>query len=443
MRRVLMLARHFPPIGGAGVHRTLGLVRHLPSFGYQPIVVTGPASRRDRWEPRDEDLLARIPGDVAVHRLNGPEPAGSSSRVARLLRAPAPWVRWWVMESARLARDVGHDVDLVYASCLPYETAFAAARVAQTLGCPWVADLEDSWALDEMRPAYSRAHRALDIRQMRRALATAAAIVMSAPEAAERLRAALPELAERTVVTGIPIGFERADFSAGAVADADRMFRIVHTGSLHTALGQRLRRTRTRRRVLGGTAPGLDILTRSTVFIVEAIAADPVLAGSVELHLAGELTAEDEAAVDGHAFVRTRGVLAHGEAVALMRSADLLFLPMHDLPAGTRAGLIPYKTYEYFAAGRPILAAVPDGDVRDMLAPRENASVVRPSDVHGLTAAVHFWRAAAAAVPGGRVPDAAPPDDYDRSRCVARIAEVLDDAAGPLRTARRTSRSAR
>jgi glycosyltransferase involved in cell wall biosynthesis len=332
---------------------------------------------------------------------------------------------------------------VVYASCLPYETAFAAARVAQTLGCPWVADLEDAWALDEMRPAYSRVHRALDIRQMRRALATAAAVVMSAPEAAERLRAALPELAERIVVTGIPIGFERADFRAGAVADADGTFRIVHTGSLHTALGQRLRRTRTRRRVLGGTARGLDILTRSPVFLVEAIAADPALAGSVELHLAGELTAEDEAAVDGHAFIRARGVLAHSEAVTLMRSADLLFLPMHDLPAGVRAGLIPYKTYEYLAAGRPILAAVPDGDVRDMLVPRENASVVRPSDVHGLTAALRLWKAAAAAAPGGRVPDAQPPDNYDRAHCVARIAAVLDDAAGRLTTARRTSRSAR
>ena len=66
-----------------------------------------------------------------------------------------------------------------------------------------------------------------------------------------------------------------------------------------------------------------------------------------------------------------------------MRSADLLFLPMHDLPEGTRAGLIPYKTYEYLGARRPILAAVPDGDVRDMLAPLERVWLVRPADVDG------------------------------------------------------------
>jgi len=228
-----------------------------------------------------------------------------------------------------------------------------------------------------------------------------------------------------------------ADFADVAAPPAGAAFRIVHTGSLHTALGQSLRASRTRRRLLGGTAPGLDILPRSPVFLVEAIAADPELAGAVELHLAGELTAADERAVAGHPFVRPRGVLTHRAAIALMRSADLLFLPMHDLPAGQRAGLIPYKTYEYLAAGRPILAAVPDGDVRDMLAGLEHVSLVRPADVGGMAAAVRRRRAA------GRAADAQPPAVYDRGRSVARIAAVLDAVVAPIRTAPRTSRSVR
>ena len=61
-----------------------------------------------------------------------------------------------------------------------------------------------------------------------------------------------------------------------------------------------------------------------------------------------------------------------------MRSADLLFLPMHDLPPGRRAGLVPYKTYEYLAAERPILAAVPDGDARDILSRVSHATLCRP-----------------------------------------------------------------
>jgi hypothetical protein len=102
-----------------------------------------------------------------------------------------------------------------------------------------------------------------------------------------------------------------------------------------------------------------------------------------------------------------------------MRSADLLFLPMQDLPDGTRAGLIPYKTFEYLGARRPILAAVPDGDVRDMLVPLEGARVVRPADVPAMAEAL---RAAIARGPGAAHE---PPPSLERGECVARIAEVL------------------
>jgi glycosyltransferase involved in cell wall biosynthesis len=331
---------------------------------------------------------------------------------------------------------------VVIASCLPYETAFAGERVARALGCPWVADLEDAWALDETRLSPSAIHRNLAVRTMRRALSSAAAIVMSSPEAANLVRQAMPDLERRIVVTGIPIGFEPDDFRALDPSPADGIFRVVHTGSLHTDDGRQLRRTRIRRRLLGGTPRGLDLLTRSHVYVAEAIAtamrADPSLEGRLELHLAGALTDADLAATEGFGFVKVRGQLAHRDSVALMRSADLLFLPMHDLPRGSRAGLIPYKTYEYLAAGRPILAAVPDGDVRDMLDPLPQATLVRPADTQSMAVALRDRVAAASAAPGGREPETPLPMTYARSRSVARIAAVLDEVLehrGSLRVA--------
>ena len=433
MPRVLMLARHFPPIGGAGVHRTVGSVRHLPAHGYEPVVITGPApldEQQNRWEPRDPGLLGNLPADAEIHRIPGPEPAGRQTRLRKILDMPAPWVGHWLAESVELGIAVGREADVVLASCLPYDTAYAGARVAAGLGRPWVADLEDPWALDEMRIPLSAPHRTLDLRRMRRALATASAIVMAAPEAAERVRREMPELASRIVVEGIPIGYEPTDFPADPVAGDPVTYRIVHTGSMHTDLGQHLRSSY-RHRVLGGVVPGLDVLTRSHVFLIEAIAAltaaAPTLAGRIELHLAGDLTPADRAVADGHGFVRTHGLLSHRESVALMRSADLLFLPMHDLPQGVRAGLIPYKTFEYLAARRPILAAVPDGDVRDMLEPLPHTSVVRPADV---AAMVDVLRRRIAT---GREPDTAPPAEYERRHCVGRIAGVLDSVVGAVR----------
>ena len=418
-----MLARHFPPIGGAGVHRTVGSVRHLPDHGHHPVVVTGAAEHRDRWEPRDEELLASIPESVPVHRIE-PGPTTGGSRLRRLAGFQAPWLQWWVGESSRLGVQVGAGADLIYASCVPYDTAFAGARVARELNRPWIADLEDPWAFDEMLLFPSALHRAREHRRMRQALATASAVIMAAPEAAARVAAGMPELARRIVVTSIPIGYEPADFKVPAERPDDGIFRIVHTGSMHTDLGVHLERSRARRRVLGGTVAGLNVMTRSHVFLLQALenvlARDPGLRGRVEVHLAGGLTAEDRAVAERHDFVRDRGLLAHGETVALMRSADLLFLPMHELPRGQRVGLVPYKTYEYLGAGRPILAAVPDGDVRDMLGPLPQASLVWPSDVDGMAEALR------ARIDAGREPDYDPPAEYERARCVARIAEVVN-----------------
>ena len=201
MPRVLLLARHFPPIGGAGVHRTLGSVRHLPEHGYELVVVTGPASHRDRWSPHDAELLNRVPEGTEVHRVEGPEPTprtGLAARLEGLSRLPAPWIRWWIEQSVRLGREVGAGADLVLASCLPYETALAGARLAAELGTPWVADLEDPWALDEMWAFPDRrAPRVSSSAGCARALSSASAVVMAAPEAAVRLRRAMPELARR------------------------------------------------------------------------------------------------------------------------------------------------------------------------------------------------------------------------------------------------------
>ncbi len=432
--RVLLIARHFPPLGGAGVHRSVGSARHLASFGYSPVVVTGPGSPRDRWDAHDVELLNRIPQDVEIHRVDGIEPparSGVAARLDRIRPGPPDWVRWWIDESTALGKRVGSDVDVVLTSCAPYETAWAGARVARHLGTPWVADLEDPWALDEMLVYPTRFHRALALSEMRRSLATASAIVMAAPEAAARVRREMPELAER--VHSIPIGFEPDDFTAPPAATDAGVFRIVHTGSMHTDFGLHLRRSRWRRRLLGGMTPGFDVLPRSHVFLVEAIASlieeNPTLRGAVELHLAGSLTDADRAISSPHEFVRFRGLLPHSECVALMRSADLLFLPMHDLPEGSRAGLIPYKTFEYLAARRPILAAVPEGDVRDLLGSFGDVSLVGPTDANGMAAAIrHRMGRVAEATPQSQVSDELRP--LERRASVARIAAVLDQVLG-------------
>lgn len=432
-RRVLVLARQFPPIGGAGAQRSVGTVRYLRDFGYEPIVVTGPAQHVDRFNPHDRSMLGRIPADIEVHRVVGPEPAGRTgwrARADRWLQRPAPWTTWWVERAVELGLRVGQGAELVFASCNPYETALAGGRLSEALGVPWVADLEDPWALDEMRVHPSWLHHRRDLARMRGALDSAAALIMCAGEAAERMRAALPPRPGRAVVN-VPIGFDRDDLPEPVrLREDDGVLRIVHTGTVHTELGLSHRRTRRLRRLLGGNATDVDILTRSPVFLLQALdallAAEPAWRGRFELHLVGPLTAGDQAALGGRDYVRAIGRLDHVDTLAAMRRADLLFLPMHELPPGQRAGIVPYKTYEYLAAERPILAAVPAGDARDLLAGLEHVTVCGPSDVDGLRRAV---RAALDAPRPAVVRDGVTSPalrDLERRHAVEQIAATLD-----------------
>ena len=116
---------------------------------------------------------------------------------------------------------------------------------------------------------------------------------------------------------------------------------------------------------------------------------------------------------------------------ALIKSGDLLFLPMHDLPEGRRARIVPGKTYEYLAARRPILAAVPDGDVRGLMREAGNADVVRPKDVGGMAATIE--RHADRVLAGEPPPE--PNEEllrrHERRELTARLAEVFDGLAGP------------
>jgi glycosyltransferase involved in cell wall biosynthesis len=392
VRKVLLFSYHFPPIGGAGTQRPARFARYLPDSGWNVHVLTSPGTAEGRWTPRDDSLEAEVPPETMVTRVDGEPPPGSvrQERLERWLRVPTPWQRWW-SKAAVEAGGSARDVSAIWTIMPPYESAKPSMDLARRLGVPWVADLGDPWALDEMTIYPSGLHRLAALREMRMALRSAGAIVMSTPEAALRARAAFPEICDRPVVA-IPNGYDASDFDSPAPASTDGVFRIVHAGYLHTELGLDQHRGARLQSVLGGHVPGVNVLTRSHFYLVEAVermlAETPGLAARLEMVFAGVLSDVDKAVARRLSVSRLPGYLPHSESVALIRSADMLFLPMQMLPDKMRATTVPGKTYEYLASGRPILAAVPEGDARDLVIASRTGLVCEPDDVAGMIAII-------------------------------------------------------
>lgn len=435
--KLLFHSYHFPPIGGSGAQRPLHMVRGLVERGYPIVVVTGGGATEDRWAPEDRTLEAGLPPGLDVRRLGADsEPSGSSrwrGRAERWIWLEPRWSSWWIERSVELGIQASAGVDLIYVWMQPYASAEAGAALSRRLNKPWVADLGDPWALDEMMVYPTGVHRRRDLARMGSLLGTASAIVMSTPEAVRRLVAAFPRFSDRRIVS-IPNGFAAEDFVGARRERRDDVFRIVHTGYLHTELGLQQHRAQPLRRAFGGSVRGLDILTRSHVFLVEAVndllATDASLAGRLELHFAGVMTETDRRIAQTCSATRLHGYVTHAESIDLMRSADLLFLPMQNLPPRVRATIVPGKTYEYLASGTPILGAVPEGDARDILERAGNSIVVRPDDVAGMSAAIRSELDRFHAGDPPRSSDPALVGRFEYGRLAADLAALFDAVRG-------------
>jgi len=149
----------------------------------------------------------------------------------------------------------------------------------------------------------------------------------------------------------------------------------------------------------------------------------------VRLHLAGPLTAHEEELVESvrcRDLIEVHGYLPHEEALELVRSADALFLPMHRLPRGGRSTIVPGKLYEYLASGRPVLAAVPEGDARDLVEDADWTVVCEPDDVDGIARGLLSLLAQMEERRGRRADREALLAEFARPRLAAELAETFD-----------------
>src|SRR5882762_1200482 len=94
-RRLLMVAFHFPPFAGSsGVQRTLRFAQHLPTFGWQAVVLS---AHPRAYETTSDDLLSEIPSDTHVERafaLDTARHLSIANRYPAALARPDRWMSW-------------------------------------------------------------------------------------------------------------------------------------------------------------------------------------------------------------------------------------------------------------------------------------------------------------------------------------------------------------
>jgi glycosyltransferase involved in cell wall biosynthesis len=376
--RVLLVTMYFPPAGGGGVARPTKLAGHLSELGFETHVL---APDDSKWLYRDDELS--IPPNVRVHRarylgprgrlpaeeLHGLEGIDRALRQAglfsRRLLVPDEFVSWGltaIPAARRIVRD--EEIDVLVTTSPPASVNLIGAAVKQVTGVYWVADLRDSVAANPDR----RVDR-IAVRMKEQAQAAVARLVARWADAvvtvSDAISAEMRELGAERVET-IPNGCDFDDFEGLEYHPGER-FRITHTG---TFFGHRDPR------------PFLRALAE--------------VDGDVVARFVGGLRSSDREFAEGLGLGDRVEEIEHvprRSALELQRDSDALLLLLPD--AGGRGRTVPSgKIYEYLAAERPILAAVPPDGVAAELVRRADAGVVvGPDDVPALRAAITGLRA--------------------------------------------------
>ncbi len=355
------------------MQRPLKFATHLPALGIETHVL---APDDPKWVHRDDELApptqawvhrvryvgpkGRLPAEE-LHGLTGMARAGRKAALAfRRGLVPDENVTWNLTAIPAAIRIVKREqIDVVITTSPPTSVHLIGAAVKRATGARWIADLRDSLVANPHRRTESalvRAKERTGESVARLAARKADAVVAVSEPIADELR----DLGASRVET-IANGCDFEDF-AGLEYRPSQRLRITHTGSF---FGRRSPR------------PILEALAGSDVdaalrFVGDFRAADREWAESLGLGDRLEL----------HPYLPRKAVLA------MQKDSEALLLLIPESGGRGRA-VLSAKVFEYLAAERPILAAVPpDGAAAELIRETGAGTVVAPDDVDGLRAAL-------------------------------------------------------
>ncbi len=422
MKRALIIIYYWPPSGGSGVQRWVKFVKHLRSFGWEPIIYT---PENPFVQETDESFLREIPENIEVIRLpvfeiqkyfGGTNPSANAGDMpgffSNIKKSVGNFVRGnffipdarvtWVKPSVRFRSEyvAKNKVDVIVSSGPPHSMHLIAQQLKAKFGIPWLADFRDPWMeiLDFHGFKTSWLSRKKHQSLFTEVLADADSVVV----AHNTVRNNFQKLTD-TKVTAITNGYDEVDFKVSAPLNlSNTKFKIVFVGILY------------------------DILNSSALWkaMKDLIEEDQGFKEKLQLIFVGKV--HNAAMRDIHdnsllPYATFTGYVNHTEAIAYERAADLLLLLTPSNPE--LKYVIPGKLFEYMATAKPILCtAQPDNDSAQILREANAGVVVHPDDIlaikHALKSGVAF------------APNMATVQKYERKQLTASLAQEMDRISG-------------
>lgn len=353
VKRVLMVAFHFPPQhGSSGIQRTLKFSQYLPTSGWQPLVLSAHPRAYEATSPAQLSEIA--PGTIVnrAFALNAGRHLSWRGRYLRLTALPDRWCSWLLGAVPVGLNMLRRYRPQVIWSTYPIATAHLIGYALHRLtGLPWMADMRDPMigvdypAAGSVRRAYQWVER-LTLRHCSMVVCTTPGAVAVFRERYPAIPAARFRLIENA--------YDEENFSAAEAALAltgpaprGEPLLLLHSGAVYPSERDPTAFFEAIAQLLGKGTIGPDNLR----IVLRATGHDQEIAALIERYAIG-------------AVVSLAPPLPYAEALREMLTADGLLI----LQASNCNQQIPAKLYEYLRARRPILGLTdPAGDTAHAL----------------------------------------------------------------------------
>jgi glycosyltransferase involved in cell wall biosynthesis len=342
MRNVLIIAHlfHASP-------RIPGLVKYLPRFGWQPIILTVPLGENPSSHfgpPDDFRKNNKVVETFGYSSSYGKKRLTSKkySKIRHILKLfyryyreiaqyPDSEIGWkpFAIEAAQTLFD--HEkIDAVISCSSPVTVHMIARELTNDHDVPWIADFRDLWTQNH-NYQYSSLRKMFERRLEIKTLAPADALVTVSPLWTRKLQM-LHKGKEAHTITN---GFDPEKMNNGR-AKLTSKFTITYTGQIY-------KENQDPTRILVALR---DLLSQGAM--------DPK---EIEVRFYGPEDEQLSAQIERlglSRIVKQLGVVSREASLEKQRESQVLLLFDWEDPA--EKGVIPGKIFEYFAALRPILA---------------------------------------------------------------------------------------
>ena len=396
-----------------GTQRVAKWAKYFLRLGWEVTVLT---VKPIAYYAFDDSLLDELKG-ARIIRTGSLDPA----RLLYLLRrkkersvggkeGSASWLYCFLIPDARILwlpfalwrawREIRRQkIPFIVTSGPPHSSHFVGWILSKLNGVKWVSDFRDSWLQGNLLPTPTRLHRFIHRMMEKRILTDADAVTATSQHLADMLAQTGNRAAGSTHF--LPNGYDAEDF-ATSISVADNCFDVAYVGAISSFADPRT-------------------LLEGFRLFVETAQLSPA---ETRLHFIGaDVTGKladwvRENNLDE--YVNSSGYLPHREAIHALRRADLL---VYLVCPGSFHALIPGKTFEYMAAGKPVLAI---GDRIEGMQLLMQHAVVRHCDFDAIDAIQRALLAFYQEFHRNAVPEKKmPPEKFSREWQAKKLAEIF------------------